>query len=361
MVHLNETQRIEILILIGCGDKTRSQEEVCNLFRTKYPERPITRSTVSKIEKKFRETGNVKDRLRPGRPKISENTKLNILLEVQDNPHSASTEIALNNDVSRRSVLRVLKQEKYHPYKIRLLHELNEDDPDRRLQFCETMMEICNLNQVFHRNILFSDEATFCLNGSVNRQNFRYWSTNNPRWMREQHTQNPQKVNVWAGILNDRIIGPFFFDGNLTGDQYLQFLQNELIPTLAANFPNINQPNLPEASIWFQQDGAPPHFARQVREYLNTVFPERWIGRRGPIEWPARSPDLTPMDFFLWGYLKSKVYKDKPQNLEDLKFKIRYEIRHINENTINNVLEGFLSRLAYCQEVNGWHFQHLIK
>src|SRR6202042_2119501 len=81
----------------------------------------------------------------------------------------------------------------------------------------------------------------------------------------------------------------------------------------------------------------------------------------GPIEWPARSPDLTPMDFLLWVYLKSKVYKDKPQNLEDLKFKIRYEIRHINENTINNVLEGFLRRLAYCQEANGWHFQHLIK
>lgn len=361
MAHLNETQRVEILIFIGYGDKTRTQEEVCNLFNAKYPERPITRSTVSKIERKFRETGQVKDRVRPGRPKINDNTKLDIILEVEDNPHSVSSEVASNNDVSQRTVLRVLKKEKYHPYKIKLLHELNEDDPDRRLQFCETMMEICNLNPFFHRKILFSDEATFCLHGSVNRQNCRYWSKNNPRWMRESHTQNPQKVNVWAGILNNTIIGPFFFDQNLTGDRYLQFLQNDLIPSVAHVFPNPNQPDMPDRSIWFQQDGAPPHFARQVREYLNTVFPGQWIGRRGPIEWPARSPDLTPLDFFLWGYLKSKVYKEKPQNLEDLKFKIRNEISQINENTISNVLEGFLNRLAYCQEVNGSHFQHLIK
>jgi hypothetical protein len=58
--------------------------------------------------------------------------------------------------------------------------------------------------------------------------------------MQDLHTQYPQKVNVWAGIIDDRILGPFFLANNLTGDRYLQFLQLELMPALAALFPNAN-------------------------------------------------------------------------------------------------------------------------
>uniref|UniRef100_A0AAX7UMF9 Uncharacterized protein n=1 Tax=Astatotilapia calliptera TaxID=8154 RepID=A0AAX7UMF9_ASTCA len=50
---------------------------------------------------------------------------------------------------------------------------------------------------------------------------------------------------------------------------------------------------------FFQQDGAPPHYGCQVRAFLDEQFPGKWIGRRGPVEWPPRSPDLTPLDFYL--------------------------------------------------------------
>ena len=55
-----------------------------------------------------------------------------------------------------------------------------------------------------------------------------------------------------------------------------------------------------ENDIYFQQDGAPPHYASEVREWLDNRFDCRWLGHRGPVEYPARSPDLTPLDFFLW-------------------------------------------------------------
>lgn len=131
----------------------------------------------------------------------------------------------------------------------------------------------------------------------MNRQNYRYWSSTNTNWAIESHTQY-QFVKVWAGIVRDRIIGPYFLEDTLTGHRYLQFLRNKLIPDLYIMFSNANNPNIPDESIWFQQDGAPPHFSREVRQYLNKVFPGRWIGRRGHLEWPARSPDLTPIDFF---------------------------------------------------------------
>lgn len=360
MVKLTETQRLDVLIMIGCGDRIRTQKEVCELFNIKYPDTEISQSAVSKIEKKFRESGHVRDLPRSGRPSISEDKKLNMILAIEENPHKATQELALDHEVGKSSVKRILKKEKYHPYKIKLIHELNEDDPDRRIEFCETLMNICNNDHLFARRIIFSDESTFCLNGVVNKQNYRYWSSTNPHWAVEAHTQYKESVNVWAGIVSDRIIGPYFFDGTLTGQRYLDFLRNELIPALCRLFPNANNPNIPGDFVWFQQDGAPPHFSREVREYLNDVFPGRWIGRRGPIEWPARSPDLTPMDFSLWGYLKHKVYRNKPNNIEELQNKIRHEIELITPQMIHNILEEFELRLACCQEANGAQFEHLL-
>lgn len=361
MAHLSETQRIDILIMIGCGNKTRTQKKVCEMFNNKYPGQQLSQSTVSKIEKKFRDIGHVRNIHKPGRtPRFDEEKQLDVLVEIEENPHKPTRQLAADNDVSKSSILRVLKEEKYHPYKVKLVQELNEDDPDRGQEFCELMMNRMLADLQFINKIVFSDEATFQLNGTVNRQNCRYWSRENPHWMMEAHTQFPQKVNVWAGIINNQIIGPYFFEGTVNGDVYLDFLTNFLVPTLKIRFPDVNNPNEIDRSIWYQQDGAPPHYSCTVRNYLNEVFPNRWIGRRGTIEWPPRSPDLTPLDYFLWGYLKSKVYVNRPDNIADLKNRITEEIHKISPEVIQNVIREFKDRLAYCQEVTGGHFEHLI-
>lgn len=114
--------------------------------------------------------------------------------------------------------------------------------------------------------------------------------------VREGHSQHPLKINVWAGILGNHIVGPIFYEDNLTGEMYLNMLQEVIVPTIIDIAEN--DPELDPENIFFMQDGAPPHFARPVRDFLDHEFPNKWIGRRGFIEWPARSPDLTPLDFF---------------------------------------------------------------
>ncbi|ENN72037.1 hypothetical protein YQE_11325, partial [Dendroctonus ponderosae] len=74
---------------------------------------------------------------------------------------------------------------------------------------------------------------------------------------------------------------------------------------------------------WFQHDDAPPHNFSQVRDHLDVTFPGAWIGRNGPILWPPRSPDLSPLDFFLWGTVKNTVYQNKYSNLNALKEAVR--------------------------------------
>ena len=82
------------------------------------------------------------------------------------------------------------------------------------------------------------------------------------------------------------------------------------MPRLRQLFPSYQNPQLPAETIWFQQDGTSLHFGRQVGQYLNETFRGRWIGRKGTIEWPAKSPDLTPLDFFFVGLFKeSRLYQ----------------------------------------------------
>ena len=68
----------------------------------------------------------------------------------------------------------------------------------------------------------------------------------------------------------------------------------------------------------FRQDGASLLFVGEVWNWLNEVIHGRWIGRRGQIEWPPRSPNLSSLDFFLWGHLKSLVYHNHPRTIDDV-------------------------------------------
>ncbi|KAJ4434880.1 hypothetical protein ANN_23451 [Periplaneta americana] len=89
------------------------------------------------------------------------------------------------------------------------------------------------------------------------------------------------------------------------------------IPHVLEDTPLINRQH-----IHFLHDGSPAHFSPTARRYLDRRFPDRWIGRGGPIAWPPRSPDLNPLDFYLWGHLKSLVYSSPVPDLESLRNRI---------------------------------------
>ena len=148
----------------------------------------------------------------------------------------------------------------------------------------------------------------------MNKQNCRIWSREKPYIIRETHTQWPAKVNVWMGILGNQVIGAFFIDGCLNGQKYLDMLIIMMIgPALASQKAN--------GQVIFQHDQAPSHVAREVVEFLNNSFSESWVGRNGPYKWAPRSPDLSPLDFSLWGFLASKVFdlkRPNPHDTEDL-------------------------------------------
>lgn len=233
-------------------------------------------------------------------------------------------------------------------FKPKILHTLELGDEERRLKFCYGLQGEYLNNRIFLNEILFSDEATFTTNGVVSSQNCRHWSAENPEFVISAKRQYSQKINVWCGILKDRIIGPFFFEGNLNANEFLNFLRNEFSNALD------DLPLQYLIDLKFQLDGSPIHNAVLVREWLNQHFENRWIGRNSPfMDWPPRSPDLTPLDFFLWGILKQKVYRTRPQTLEELRARIIQACTEITPEEIQRVTMNVRKRIDKCIQING--------
>jgi hypothetical protein len=89
--------------------------------------------------------------------------------------------------------------------------------------------------------------------------------------------------------------------------------------------------------------------------YLNSKIPEKWLGKRGPISWPPRSPDLSPSDFFLWGYLKDRVYETELGSISALKRAISETVRGIPVNMCERTCRSVKERLEELQKSGGGH------
>ena len=208
--------------------------------------------------------------------------------------------------------------------------------------------------QNFPDRILWSDEATFKLNGRVNRHNCVYWSDSNPHAILEEELNVPG-ITVWVAIWSGGITGPCFFDETVNSENDLAMLTDTVLPELE------NNPIYDNVRFIWQQDGAPPHYGLDVRNFLDNTF-EEWVGRRGTVDWPPRSCDLTPCDFSMWGILKQNVFAQRPNNLQDLKQIIEREFDSLSENKdlCSAICNSVLKRCYVCIEQNGQHLERLL-
>lgn len=142
-----------------------------------------------------------------------------------------------------------LKDEKYHQYKIRLSNELIIKAVSRLyIQFWDCILRnSCNRNP---------------------------WS-----WIAKSR----------MGINSNTIVGPYSLEENLMYKRFLQFSWTEAIPVLTNMFPEVNNSNSPDVSIWLQQKNA---LWTDVREFGKHCFSRGWIIRQGPVEWPQDLQNL---------------------------------------------------------------------
>lgn len=146
----------------------------------------------------------------------------------------------------------------------------------------------------------------------------------------------------------------------MNGETYLEFLRNTLPGLLAESLEDV--PLQYRREIWYMHDGAPPHRSRKVTDYLNRSF-ENWIGLNSPlVQWPARSPDLTPCDFSIWGWAKSLVYSEEIVSRDQLRQKIEdaFTIMKTKEGELKKATEHVLKRAQLCLDNEGGHFENYL-
>ena len=138
-----------------------------------------------------------------------------------------------------------------------------------------------------------------------------------------------------------------FFETTVNQHTYLHMLKTFFWPKL------LRDPSF--IKYYFQQDGAPAHTSNIVQEWCTSKFGKKFLAKE---DWPPRSPDLNPCDFFLWGYLKSKVYNPLPKNLDYLKLNKEREIKNISAETLKSVFSNLTKRCKMLISVNGGHFEN---
>lgn len=171
VVKLSTELRTEICLLHSQHSVRRTAE----IFNQNHPERPVpvAIATVSKIWRKFKETGSVHDRKRSGRPPVPDETSIAILAKIAYDPHLNVRSLGREAGISFRSVWKILKKNKFHPYKMKILHKLEPGDYQSRLDFCNQYLQTIDNSPEFPCKVLWTDESTFTLKGWMNKQNYR--------------------------------------------------------------------------------------------------------------------------------------------------------------------------------------------
>ncbi|GFW84750.1 DUF4817 domain-containing protein [Trichonephila clavipes] len=288
---------------------------------------PLTPAGLLKLVKRFEETGKLEDRARAGRPCLKEARAPCIAVEMEAIASEAASGTSSAREAARglglppsyvRNILRRLLQ--LYPYNLQSCHELLPADTAQREAFAKWAFSKMEQDPTWVFNILWTDEAHFSLHGPF------FFETQCP-------------VNGWITETVNAL-------------RYLTLLRETVVPCLIQRGQISN--------VTFMQDRATSHTANPVKTFLIQTFGEdRIVSRHCRYPWPPRSPDLTPTDFWLWGYLKSSVYLSGPSSLPELKDAIRRKVSSIHPDMLHSAVAGFVTRLECLLSCAG-HVEHIL-
>lgn len=320
-------------------------------------------NTVKNLVEKFERTGSVKNDIDARKNKERTVTTPELIEELDklttDEPSISMRRAAQRFNISHSTVHKVLRKDlKKFPYKIQTAQRLTEAAKQRRFEFAIEFLDKIEDGTVDLNKIIFTDEAHFWLDGYVNKQNFRIWGTEKPTFVATTPL-HPKRVTVWCAVAATGIVGPIFIHENVDADVYEGLLNDYFMPQAA-------ELGWLDGKHWFQQDGAPAHCTFENLSILRDVFESRVISRKYPDNfdegffWPGYSPDFSVLDFFFWGYIKDKVYKNAPRTLEELQTAIETRVKEVPVDMLQRAIAAFENRLRMAILTEGSHVENVI-
>ena len=318
-------------------------------FREKYGNPCPDHKTILRWKSKLENTGSLLGNTKGQGPLVTatgdENQEI-VLDAIDRNMQTSTRRLSEETGISRTSVQRIIMKTNIRKWKPQLKHQLNDGDFDRRVEFSQFVIDKQNIDGSFISNLNFADEAKFYLSGHVSRHNCFYYAHENPNVVWQKPVNSPS-ILVWAMVSRRGVVSFHLQRESVNGDAYLRICNDKILPYFRDN------------RKIFVQDGAPSHYDHRVRQLLDTNLNGRWIGRRGSMcEFPPRSPDLTPCDFFLWGYLREIVYKDRNfGDISQLEEKIVDCLQNVPRDMFENSFKSFEERCIKCIQNNGHYIE----
>jgi len=204
--------------------KTELATAVQRAFRLRFDIQPPTRKSICRWNHKFEQISCLCKGKSSGRPRVSEENVRRIQENFERSPRKLSRRASRELGIPQPTVWRVLKRRLlFKSYRQQLVQALRPNDKQKRVEYCDRMPQNME-DDTFLPRLIFSDEASFCLSGKVNRQNVRIWGLQNSQEALE-HERDFPKVNVFCALSLTKVYGPFFFAENtVTGVMYLAML-----------------------------------------------------------------------------------------------------------------------------------------
>ncbi len=302
--------------------ETHNSTETCRRFALMFPNWGIpSKGTFLSNFHKYQTHGTSENRNtgKSGQPRTVQ-TPQNIAAVRQEIAQNGQVSVRRNNlpHISKASFNRITKYDlKYHPYRIQRCHALLQRDLQPHIDHYNWLL---GRPARFLLNIIIGNEAVFQMNGWVNTWNVRAYAiqAQDVQNFVFDHLHSRDKLTVWIGLCGDNtIFGPIFFDNNANWLVYHDMINTDIVPELHQSYGTLRNRAIPRK--WWVQDGATAHRRILVCDCLQQLFPNSVCGLSYNQVYTLRSPDLTPLDFYLWGYLKKKVFQTHPANLQDLR------------------------------------------
>lgn len=341
-----QRERVTVIELHKSGMKTAEIVRTTN-----YKQR-----TVYNIVNRYKETGELSDRPRTGRPRTATAAaNVNkVRQRVRRNPVRSMRKMAKEIGIDERSVRRIVKRKlNLRSYKISRVHFLNDTMKEKRLKNCRRMLRL--IGGVRLAKVVFTDEKLFTVEPQHNHQNDRQLLTpgqqKTPDAKTAAHSHFPTSVMVWGGICATGKTPLVFIERNvkINAAYYQQaVLRDVLQPWAAQHFG-------PEG-FTLQQDWAPAHSAKTTIELCNELFPGFW----GKDVWPSNSPDLNPLDYSVWSIMQQKLSGTRYTTLEQLKVALKRAWDEITVEQCASIVANFRKRLRACITAEGGHFEHFL-
>ncbi|KFM75906.1 Transposable element Tcb1 transposase, partial [Stegodyphus mimosarum] len=232
----------------------------------------------------------------------------------------------------------------------------------RRLEFAR---QYSSWTSTEWRQVAFSDESRFMLHRTDGRWRIRRETSerNHPATIAGTVQAGGGSIMVW-GMFSWHSLGSLIIvEGTMDQYKYASVLADHVHPYMRIVFPQddgiFQQDNARCHTA--ASDGAPPHIARRVKDLLRASFgDDRVLSRHFRHAWPPRSPDLSPCDYWLWGYLKSQVYRDRPTSQGMLKDNIRRQCLTITPDMLYSAVRNIIPRLQLLLRNDVEHIEHFL-